>query len=142
MGVCVSGIVQRRDHSDASGSSGLETSCMSRRLGDARHRPSGAVRASDVGEIPACEAEWGHFQSNTRLATEKGTPLRTRMVTRTSQARSRHDNSIPALRRRGVVFLTCHNAIWELAERLFATEVQGRGKDGGPLPTGRGNRLR
>ncbi len=28
-------------------------------------------------------------------------------------------NSIPALQRRGVVFLACHNAIWELAGRLI-----------------------
>ncbi|HDR9771643.1 TPA: transcriptional initiation protein Tat [Burkholderia cepacia ATCC 25416] len=31
---------------------------------------------------------------------------------------SSHDNSIAALQQRGVVFLSCHNAIWELAERL------------------------
>ncbi|MDT7953543.1 MAG: transcriptional initiation protein Tat [Acetobacteraceae bacterium] len=30
------------------------------------------------------------------------------------------DNSITALQRRGAVFLACHNAIWELAERLAA----------------------
>ena len=33
---------------------------------------------------------------------------------------SSHDNSIPALQRRGVVFLSCHNAIWELADRLIS----------------------
>ena len=31
---------------------------------------------------------------------------------------SGEDNSIPALMRRGVVFMSCHNAIWELSERL------------------------
>jgi hypothetical protein len=31
-------------------------------------------------------------------------------------------NNIAVLQRRGVVFLACHNAIWELAERLIATE--------------------
>jgi intracellular sulfur oxidation DsrE/DsrF family protein len=31
---------------------------------------------------------------------------------------SSKDNSIVVLQRRGVVFLACHNAIWELAERL------------------------
>jgi hypothetical protein len=35
-------------------------------------------------------------------------------------AYSAKDNSITALQRRGVVFLACHNAIWELAERLAA----------------------
>jgi hypothetical protein len=29
-------------------------------------------------------------------------------------------NNIAVLQRRGVVFLACHNAIWELAERLIA----------------------
>ncbi|MFD1561312.1 transcriptional initiation protein Tat [Paraburkholderia silviterrae] len=35
-------------------------------------------------------------------------------------AYSTQDNSIPALLARGVVFMTCHNAIWELAETLHA----------------------
>ena len=33
------------------------------------------------------------------------------------------DNSIPALQQRGVVFLACHNAIWEWAETLISTGV-------------------
>ncbi len=33
---------------------------------------------------------------------------------------SGHDNSIVTLQRRGVVFLACHNAIWEISERLMA----------------------
>jgi hypothetical protein len=33
---------------------------------------------------------------------------------------SSKDNSIAVLQRRGVVFMACHNAIWELAERLSA----------------------
>jgi hypothetical protein len=36
---------------------------------------------------------------------------------------SLHDNSIPALQRRGAVFLACHNAIWELAQELIAADV-------------------
>lgn len=32
-------------------------------------------------------------------------------------------NSIPTLQRRGAVFLACHNAIWELAERLHKASV-------------------
>lgn len=35
---------------------------------------------------------------------------------------SAKDNSITALQRRGVVFLACHNAIWELAERLAGSQ--------------------
>jgi hypothetical protein len=34
---------------------------------------------------------------------------------------SSKDNSIVVLQRRGVVFMACHNAIWEHAERLSAT---------------------
>jgi hypothetical protein len=33
------------------------------------------------------------------------------------------DNSIPALMRRGVVFLSCHNAIWEQAAALIKADV-------------------
>jgi len=33
------------------------------------------------------------------------------------------DNSIPALMRRGVVFMSCHNAIWEQAEALLKAGV-------------------
>ena len=33
---------------------------------------------------------------------------------------SPHDNTIPALMRRGVVFMSCHNAIWEQASKLHA----------------------
>ena len=36
---------------------------------------------------------------------------------------SPEDNSIPALQRRGVVFLACHNAIWEQTGKLIAKGV-------------------
>jgi intracellular sulfur oxidation DsrE/DsrF family protein len=36
---------------------------------------------------------------------------------------SGEDNSIPALMRRGVVFMSCHNAIWEQAAVLIKAEV-------------------
>ena len=32
-------------------------------------------------------------------------------------------NSIQALQQRGAVFLACHNAVWELSERLIASEA-------------------
>ena len=35
---------------------------------------------------------------------------------------SSKDNSIVVLQRRGVVFMACHNAIWEVAERLAGAE--------------------
>lgn len=37
-------------------------------------------------------------------------------------AYSAKTNSVIGLQRRGVVFMACHNAIWELAERLVAAE--------------------
>jgi intracellular sulfur oxidation DsrE/DsrF family protein len=36
---------------------------------------------------------------------------------------SAEDNSIPALMRRGVVFMCCHNAIWEQAAALIKADV-------------------
>ena len=36
---------------------------------------------------------------------------------------SPEDNSIPILMRRGVVFLSCHNAIWEEAGKLIKEEL-------------------
>jgi hypothetical protein len=36
---------------------------------------------------------------------------------------SGEDNSIPALMRRGVVFMSCHNAIWEQAGALIKADV-------------------
>jgi intracellular sulfur oxidation DsrE/DsrF family protein len=36
---------------------------------------------------------------------------------------SGEDNSIPALMRRGVVFMSCHNAIWEQAAALLKADV-------------------
>ena len=42
------------------------------------------------------------------------------------------DSSIPALMRRGVVFMSCHNAIWEQAGKLVETgaDPDGLGQDG------------
>jgi intracellular sulfur oxidation DsrE/DsrF family protein len=64
----------------------------------------------------------GKFASNTLI----GEPNRTADPQDYENPRgafSLHDNSIPALQRRGVIFLACHNAIWELAESLEATGV-------------------
>ena len=70
-------------------------------------------------------AKWtgGKFQSNTLIAEHKGAAEDPKDFENPEGAFSPHDNSIPALQRRGVVFLACHNAIWEFAERLIATEV-------------------
>jgi hypothetical protein len=64
----------------------------------------------------------GKFDSNT-LIGEPNRAADPQDYENPRGAFSLHDNSIPALQRRGVVFLACHNAIWELAESLEATGV-------------------
>jgi hypothetical protein len=63
----------------------------------------------------------GKLQSNTLIAEQKGAAADPKDYENSEGVFSPHDNSIPALQRRGVVFLACHNAIWEFAERLIAT---------------------
>lgn len=65
----------------------------------------------------------GKFQSNTLIAEQKGSAANRKDYEDPAGAFSPHGNSIPALQRRGVVFLACHNAIWELAGKLVAAEV-------------------
>src|SRR5258708_30501969 len=65
----------------------------------------------------------GKVQSNTLIADQKGPAADPKDYENPEGAFSPPDNSIPALQRRGVVFLACHNAIWEFAEKLIATEV-------------------
>jgi hypothetical protein len=65
----------------------------------------------------------GKFQSNTLVAEQKGAAADPNDYENPEGVFSPDDNSIPALQQRGMVFLACHNAIWELAEKLIATEV-------------------
>jgi len=65
----------------------------------------------------------GKFQSNTLVAEQKGAGADPKDYENPEGVFSPHDNSIPALQQRGVVFLACHNAIWEIAEKLIATEM-------------------
>jgi intracellular sulfur oxidation DsrE/DsrF family protein len=65
----------------------------------------------------------GKFESNTLIAEQAGAAADPKNYENPEGAFSPHDNSIPALQRRGVVFLACHNAIWEFAERLIASGV-------------------
>ena len=65
----------------------------------------------------------GKFQSNTLLSEQKGVAADPKDYENPEGVFSPDDNSIPALQRRGVVFLACHNAIWEWAETLIATGV-------------------
>jgi hypothetical protein len=63
----------------------------------------------------------GKFQSNTLVAEQKGVAADPKDYENPEGVFSPHDNSIPALQQRGVVFLACHNAIWAFAEKLIAT---------------------
>lgn len=65
----------------------------------------------------------GTFQSNTLIAEQKGAAADPKDYQNPEGVFSPHDNSIPALQRRGVVFLACHNAIWEFAASLIAIKV-------------------
>jgi hypothetical protein len=65
----------------------------------------------------------GKFQSNTLVAEQTSAAADPKDYENPEGAFSPHDNSIHALQRRGVVFLACHNAIWELAEKLIASDV-------------------
>ena len=65
----------------------------------------------------------GKFKSNTLLSEQKGAAADPNDYENPDGVFSPDDNSIPALQRRGVVFLACHNAIWELAGQLISAGV-------------------
>jgi hypothetical protein len=69
----------------------------------------------------------GEFQSNTLIAEHKSAAADPKDYENPDGAFSPYDDSIPALQRRGVVFLACHNAIWELAGTLIAAKVNPSG---------------
>ncbi len=60
------------------------------------------------------------FPTNTLIVEGAAASADPRNYEDEAGAFSPHDNSIPALMRRGVVFLSCHNAIWEQASKLNA----------------------
>jgi hypothetical protein len=59
----------------------------------------------------------GKFQSNTLIVEKKGAAADPQDYESPEGAFSPDENSIPALQRRGVIFLACHNAIWHLRKR-------------------------
>lgn len=85
------------------------------------------------------QATWDKY-GLTRLAGEKfrSNTLVLEQQVPAVDARSHQDpegpfsarfNTIPALQRRGVVFLACHNALWETAEKLIVAGVNPDGAD-------------
>ncbi len=75
----------------------------------------------------------GKFQSNTLVAEQRGAAADLKDYEDTGGPFSPHGNSIQALQQRGVVFLACHNAIWEHAATLIATGVNPDGLSHGAL---------
>ncbi|CAE6846564.1 thiosulfate dehydrogenase [Paraburkholderia domus] len=63
------------------------------------------------------------FAANTLLGSKPAEAMGNGDHESADGAFSSHDNSISALLKRGAVFLSCHNAIWELAEKLLAANA-------------------
>ena len=63
------------------------------------------------------------FKSNTLIEDAKGAKADPKDFENADGVFSPANNSIPALMKRGVVFLSCHNAIWEEAEKLLKSDA-------------------
>jgi hypothetical protein len=63
------------------------------------------------------------FKTNTAIIEKKASAANPANYQDPAGPFSGEDNSIPALMRRGVVFMSCHNAIWEQAAALIETGV-------------------
>ncbi len=63
------------------------------------------------------------FPTNTLLVEQPGASIDAKDFENPNGAFSGHNLSIPALQRRGVVFLACHNTMWEVAEKLIKAGV-------------------
>jgi hypothetical protein len=61
----------------------------------------------------------GKVASNTFIVETKAASADPKDIQNAEGVYSPHNNSIPALQRRGAVFMGCHNAIWEIAEKLM-----------------------
>ena len=59
------------------------------------------------------------FKTNTLILEQKAATADPANYENPTGAFSGEDNSIPALMQRGVVFMSCHNAIWEQAAALI-----------------------
>jgi hypothetical protein len=64
-----------------------------------------------------------NFASNTFIVEPKAGSADPKNYQDPEGAFSPRDNSIPALQRRGAVFLACHNAIWEAADNLIRQSI-------------------
>ena len=65
----------------------------------------------------------GKFKTNTLILNQEAESADPAHFENPAGAFSPADNSIPALMRRGVVFMSCHNAIWEQAAALINADL-------------------
>jgi len=63
------------------------------------------------------------FETNTLIAEHKAAVADPANYEDPAGPFSGEDNSIPALMRRGVVFMSCHNAIWQQAAALIKLDI-------------------
>ena len=63
------------------------------------------------------------FKTNTLIIEQKAASADPANYEDPAGAFSAEDNSIPALMRRGVVFMSCHNALWEQATALIEADL-------------------
>lgn len=63
------------------------------------------------------------FKTNTLITERKAAAADSADYEDPTGPFSGEDNSIPALMRRGVVFMSCHNAIWEHAAALIKSDI-------------------
>ncbi len=63
------------------------------------------------------------FATNTLIVEQPGASVDAKDLQNADGVYSGHNLSIPALQRRGVVFLGCHNTMWEVSEKLIKAGV-------------------
>ncbi len=63
------------------------------------------------------------FPTNTLIVEQKGASVDSKDLQNPDGVYSGHNLSIQALQRRGVVFLGCHNTMWEVSEKLLKAGV-------------------
>ncbi len=63
------------------------------------------------------------FPTNTLIVEKPGASVDAKDFENPDGAFSGHNLSIQALQRRGVVFLGCHNTMWEVGEKLLKANI-------------------
>ena len=66
------------------------------------------------------EMAGGEFKTNTLIVPKAAPPQLSRQIEDPKSVFGPDGDTIPALQERGVVFMACHNAIWEITAKLLA----------------------